>query len=495
VKNLNSDIIFLLLLLIAYEAKSQVNCTRPESPLLTHVSVNPETGDVELNWDLSPSDGISAYILYTYNNGAGLPLPDTIWDPSATSYSYNNPFTEYFSVAYVVAAHRLPNCTSPLSNYLNTIFSESEIDTCNKKITISWNKYLSEPKKVTGYSIVSSVNGGAYSVIAETGEDKESFILEDFVTDSEYCFVVIASLEDGTISKSNKSCLSTKMQRPPEWINADYATVRDKSISLSFTIDPQSETSTFSLERKSGNTGSFTEISRPSVLQGVVTYEDYKADITSLNYYRLTAINSCSKPIIMSNLASNIVLKLERINSDILLSWNHYKEWLGTIGPYRLQADSGNGYSEISEIPSSDSTFLVHYKDIMYDISTGDVCFQLSAYEISNPHGIKGTSLSQTACLETAEVITVPDVFTPNNDLINDLFRPVLSFTPVEYTLIITDRQGKRLFETRSYNESWDGSLNGDPVPQGVYLWYLRVKTPSLKSISRTGTIAVYFNR
>jgi gliding motility-associated-like protein len=61
--------------------------------------------------------------------------------------------------------------------------------------------------------------------------------------------------------------------------------------------------------------------------------------------------------------------------------------------------------------------------------------------------------------------------------------------------MIISDRQGKTLFETKNYNIPWDGTYNGDPLPQGIYLWSIRVITPSGKTITRTGTIAVYFNR
>jgi len=54
------------------------------------------------------------------------------------------------------------------------------------------------------------------------------------------------------------------MQRPPQWINADYATVNSENkISLSFTIDPLSEMTHFSLERKIGTSGIFQEIAQP----------------------------------------------------------------------------------------------------------------------------------------------------------------------------------------------------------------------------------------
>jgi gliding motility-associated-like protein len=79
--------------------------------------------------------------------------------------------------------------------------------------------------------------------------------------------------------------------------------------------------------------------------------------------------------------------------------------------------------------------------------------------------------------------------------LVNDFFRPVLSFTPLDYNLIISDRQGNILFETRDHNATWDGSQNGNPHPQGVFLWFLKVKTPSGKSISKTGTLTLINSR
>jgi gliding motility-associated-like protein len=458
------------------------------------VSVDPLSGNVNLNWELSPSSGVAGYVIYRFNDGVGTPV-DTIWNPSATSYTHITPATRYFSVSYVVAAHRMPNCTSPLSNHLNTIFAEAKIDTCNKKITLTWNSYLAEPLNVTGYKLSVSVNGGTFSDLAEVNPDSLKFTLSDFTTDAEYCFMVTANLEGGKKSESNKVCLSTAMQRPPDWINADYATVTEKGVSLSFTLDPLSEISSFRLERKTGNSGSFAEISRPVSATGVIKYIDEKADAGSVNYYRLSAINSCSKPITVSNVASNIVLTLESVNGNVLLKWNHYRTWNGEIGSYYLLGNTGNGYTRILEISSSDSSVLVDYRNIMYDVTSDKVCFIIGSEEISNPYGITGSSLSGESCTNSVEIITVPDVFTPNNDLINDLFRPVLSFTPTDYIMIISDRQGKTLFETKNYNIPWDGTYNGDPLPQGIYLWSIRVITPSGKTITRTGTIAVYFNR
>jgi gliding motility-associated-like protein len=185
------------------------------------------------------------------------------------------------------------------------------------------------------------------------------------------------------------------------------------------------------------------------------------------------------------------VLSSETSGNNIILSWNPYKNWLGTISSYRLFINTGNGFEEKEVIPAVDSVFIQDYRQIMYQVSGNEVCFYIIATEKSNPHGIGGESISSRTCTSPVEKITVPNVFTPDNDLHNDLFRPVLSFTPVQYHLVISDRQGTMLFETRNYLEEWNGSRNGSPQPQGVYLWFLKVTTPTGKQISRTGTVTI----
>ena len=494
-------IITLLTGFVSSNSYSQTGCTVPLPPVLMSVSVHPETGNTLLNWSLSPSSDIAAYIVYTYKTPDGLPV-DTIRDPATTSYTVSSTGTKYFSISYVVTAYRLSTvageegCTSPLSNVLTTIFCSSAIDTCNRKISVTWNKYSDFPKPVKEYKILVSVNGAPLSELYTTGKSSDSYIISDFITASEYCFAVKAVFDDGTFSTSNKSCLSTKMQRPPDWINADYATVNeDNKISVAFTIDPSSEISSFSLFRMTGTSGTFQEIAKPVYLNGRIAYTDNDARSGDINYYRLNAINSCNVPVTKSNLCSNIVMKMERAGDDIVLSWNSYKKWLGTLSGYRLYINTGNGFEEKTVLSVSDTLFRLGYKDIMFDVTESEVCFFVEASESSNPYGITGTSHSSVVCTLPTEVITVPNLFTPDNDLLNDSFRPVVSFTPKEYQLIISDRKGRVLFETRDHLEEWDGTLNGVPQPQGVSLWFLKVTTPSGRVVSRTGSVTIVRNR
>jgi gliding motility-associated-like protein len=490
-------ILMILTCIRAGNLYSQTDCLTdpPLPPVLTSVSIDPVTGYTDFTWTPSPSPNIAAYILYSYKNGDGMPI-DTIRDPAAVNYTLAGTASKYFSVAYVLTAMRLPRCTSIFSNVINSIFEEASIDTCMKKISVSWNSYPSVPVKVNSYSVLMSVNGSGYTISGTLSPETTNYVPDDFALNSEYCFVVRADLENGSNSTSNKSCLSTKMQRPPDWINADQATIdADGNIAVSFTIDPLSEITHFSLERKTGPAGQFQEISRPVSSNDRVGFTDNQAATDIINYYRLSAVNSCNLPVTVSNLASNIVLSLERSGPDIKFSWNPYKEWLGTISSYKLYVNTGGGFEEKAVIAASDSLYNLGYREIMNQVSSKEVCFYINASEISNPHGITGESRSSEACTSPTEIVTVPNVFTPNGDLKNDLFRPVLSFTPSAYQLIISDMKGNVLFETRDYLASWDGTKNGNPQPEGVFLWFLKLTTPSGKVISKTGTITIVNNK
>ena len=498
---MNRKLLYIVLILLCfplYCATAQNECEVPLPPELTSVTIIPETSTTLLNWTLSPSSGIAAYIVYIYETrlgNTGFFAIDTIWDPSATTYSDTR--IQFKSFQYRIAAFRAPKCASELSNILNTIFTVTNIDTCKKKIKIAWNKYTPpSPQNVTKYTILMSLNGSSFSETGSVSPETDSFVLNEFTLNADYCFKVTANLNGGPVSSSYKACLKTKMQNPPGWINADYATVKEKdAISLSFTIDPFSEIDTFALERKTGYSGSFQQIARISGTNlKSVTYTDNATKTDVLNFYRLSAV-ICKNNKVTSNIASNIVLDSQVTGNEIILQWNKYHDWIGSVSSYRLFTDPGIGFTETAAINPSDTTFIVNIPDIMFSLSSGKVCFYISAAETGNPYGITGESVSDTTCISVEETVTVPNIFSPDGDGLNDNFKPVITFAPSNYQFLITDRQRKTLFETRDYNESWDGSAGGRSVSEGVYLWFLKLTTPSGRNIARTGTVTVIKTR
>lgn len=487
-------VLTIILIMSSIPVSAQKDCAVPAGSLFTLVSVQPETGYSELSWNLSPSPDIAAYIIYNHNSGYWYAI-DTLWDPLATSYLYKSSGTKYFSESYVVAAFRKPVCASPLSNILSTIYCTSQIDTCKKLINIKWNRYSVYPQKVLEYNIMISKNGSPVAEMYTVDSLSSSYTLTDFDTDTQYCFVVRAILEEGAVSNSNKSCIFTKMQRTPQWINADYATVSNEGkIDLSFTWDPLSEINLFSLERKTGEQGSFLPLAETGLNSGSWNYTDNSADIHKVNHYRIAAINNCSLPVVYSNDASNIVLSLDKNQNIINLSWNPYRQFNGIISSVKVVAKTGSGSAEIIDIAPGDTVSNINYSDLMYKVSGSEICFNIEVSEASNPYGVAGTSISNVVCTPVTEIISVPNTFTPDHNLVNDTFRPVLSFTPSNYKLVITDLKRRILFETSDPSDEWNGTASGKSLPGGVYLWFLKVTTPSGKTINKTGALNLIFN-
>jgi gliding motility-associated-like protein len=219
---------------------------------------------------------------------------------------------------------------------------------------------------------------------------------------------------------------------------------------------------------------------------GIIKYTDQDARPTDVNYYRLRALNGCNIPVLTSDTSSNINLTVTTLEEELLLKWNPFRIPDNTSNQYHVFIDTGNGFEPEADAGNS-TEFRIELKDLVYRNTAGDICFYVKVSSINNPHGINSESISSRICISPGEGITVPNLFTPNNDLRNDLFRPVLAFTPSEYHLVISDRNGKILFETHDFMDEWDGA----GCEQGVYLWFLQVKTPSGKKIKKTGTITI----
>lgn len=76
--------------------------------------------------------------------------------------------------------------------------------------------------------------------------------------------------------------------------------------------------------------------------------------------------------------------------------------------------------------------------------------------------------------------INIPNVFTPNGDGVNDLFRAeynILSFDQI--TLHIYNRAGQLVFFADRPGQGWDGRTPvGAKCPGGTYFYILDYRTP-----------------
>ncbi|MBK8341421.1 MAG: gliding motility-associated C-terminal domain-containing protein [Flavobacteriales bacterium] len=69
--------------------------------------------------------------------------------------------------------------------------------------------------------------------------------------------------------------------------------------------------------------------------------------------------------------------------------------------------------------------------------------------------------------------VTVPNVFSPNNDGSNDRFE-LQAGGSSDVAVTIYDRWGNSVFETPSLGKAWDGRINGTDASDGTYFYIVR---------------------
>ncbi len=108
--------------------------------------------------------------------------------------------------------------------------------------------------------------------------------------------------------------------------------------------------------------------------------------------------------------------------------------------------------------PNQDITYTLH-------ATTGDPC---------------NFTASSTVFIRVFKKVVIPNTFTPNNDGINDTWGIIaLETYPNAFTQVF-NRYGKVVFQCQGYTQPWDGTLKGEPLPEGTYYYKIDLKNGSV---------------
>lgn len=118
-----------------------------------------------------------------------------------------------------------------------------------------------------------------------------------------------------------------------------------------------------------------------------------------------------------------------------------------------------------------------------FEISVEDIITNQSpykhAFQESGEHKALLWVINEFGCTDTDTLgifiipdtrIFIPNAFTPDGDGINDIFLPIVRDI-IEYELLIYNRHGHLIFQTVNTDQGWNGTHNGKPVQDGVYVY------------------------
>ncbi|MBM3415479.1 MAG: T9SS type B sorting domain-containing protein [Bacteroidetes bacterium] len=135
----------------------------------------------------------------------------------------------------------------------------------------------------------------------------------------------------------------------------------------------------------------------------------------------------------------------------------------------------------------------------------------LTSTTIHNPIGVYGPNIDSVeyklivrdsvGCSDSAYVtvyvyktnpyVFVPTAFTPNNDGLNDVIRPIAVGIRRILYFSVYNRWGERVFITTHNKHGWDGIHNGKPQASGVYVWMLSAEDYLGRPLFLKGTVTL----
>ncbi len=96
--------------------------------------------------------------------------------------------------------------------------------------------------------------------------------------------------------------------------------------------------------------------------------------------------------------------------------------------------------------------------------------------------------VAETLC---TSIVYVPNVFTPDDNGVNDFFFPLVSGVVQSLTMRIFNRWGKEVYASDDLNLKWDGKINGTKAKDSVYFWILDYIDDKGTSKNLTGTVTL----
>ena len=110
---------------------------------------------------------------------------------------------------------------------------------------------------------------------------------------------------------------------------------------------------------------------------------------------------------------------------------------------------------------------------------------------VSDAAGCADSAYVTVKVFKTNPYVFVPTAFTPNNDGLNDVVRPIaVGIERINYFRIY-NRWGQLVFTTTINGKGWDGRINGMLQNSGVFVWMVNAVEYTGKSFFQKGTVTL----
>lgn len=439
------------------------------APFINELSVSNAT-TVNLNFTSVPN------ILYRLeiatNNNTTFQLAQTLYNVSTASLTNLRPDDNYY--CFRLGAFDPCNNTTVYSNIICS--ADFNATAQNNQNNLNWTT------NTTGISNFSVDRDG--QLAGSTAST--SFIDNNAVCKTEYCYQITANYANGSRSISLIKCVTAFSTDIPTAINNATAHVSSTGVAITWLQDPAFQPVEYSIFRKSG-TGNLQLIGQTTTPQFFDnTYTTADENCYQINY-RDVCDNMAALGIEICPIRLTGSLTPENFSS---LVWSNYSGWVNGINQYIVEKYNTQGQLLQSfTVVSGTSSF------IDSDLNPNEQIYRYIITANANQPGL-GQAISNEIELKKEPKLFYPTAFTPDRQgpVENEIFK-VFGQYIARFEMQIFNRWGELLFSSTDIDVGWDGTFRGKDQPEGTYAFVARLTDLSGTSFTRSGSVVLLRKR
>jgi gliding motility-associated-like protein len=511
---------------------------RVMGPSPENLKVTPGNNSISLKWDKSICSQVSGYEIYRSTSsvsnvtdscvggiipGLGYEHVGSINGIDATSYTDNNNGiglsmgTNYcyrIVAVFPDGAKSYPSdeaCTTLIPgnpSLLNA--SVTKIDEADGEIYVSWAKplYLDTIPALGPYEYIilrtDNLQGNNFAPLKtfQTSDLLDTFFIDKGLNTKKYPYAykvelynnapgnrfqignaeVASSMYPGLMPMDNQ--VQIKFNRNTPWLNTQYIIYRQNKVTLDFDSIGYTDTEEFT----DNNLANGQEVCYRVKSKG---YRDLTGGrFLNENWSHI----ACTTPIDTTKpCAPTLSVKSDCANSVNTLTWNNPNlTCANDVVSYKLYYKSqiNSDMTLLAEVNSPENTTYNHSSP-----ESLAACYEVSAIDSFGNESLHSTLV----CIDICAGYSLPNVFTPNNDNRNDIFK---AYNPNSYVkkvdMKIYNRWGKLVYKTDNPDINWDGrDIDSKKfLATGIYYYICDIYEPRLTGLeprTLTGFVHLYY--
>ena len=449
--------------------------------ILTVNVVDPKT--VEIRWRRNPSPEVRGYIIYKKTSSGVIPIENIQSRDSVRYLDTQASPTTKIEEYQVLAVDGCGN-TSLFDVNHQSILVKTTQNKCEQSILLRWNIYKNWANPIARQEIWIGVEGRNPTLFTSVSPKDSVYLYKNAKNKTKYLFYVKAVESVTNISaKSNDTILVANVLDPvKELILKNVTITNSNQVELAWRWNKSASIDSFQILRRRVDTAwQVIFKGKPAFpLDEEVYFTDTKINPSARKYeYRIETIDECKthrnsnymSTLFMTAFPQTIAknrIRWETLTGDSIV----VKEYQ----PYRIIKGVATAVGTPIDISAPQE-----YVDLT-TVGEPQICYKMAVnyrYKLGDGSYEDASSYSQTICLSQFTNVFMPNAFTPGGA--NPEFKPVFTFSEniTEYVMFILDRWGSILFETKTPTDGWDGTRNGNELPQGTYSYIVRLKQAS----------------